>query len=311
MNGYVETVLGQVEVSRLGICQCHEHLLIEMGESYRVNPALFMDEPSKSAEDLLEYKRAGGGTLIDAQPPGCGRMILGLRQIAERTGVKIIASTGFHKRIFYPQNHRIFGMTEEEIASFFLEELTCGAEKTESKAGIIKTALDENGLDETAVRLFSAAAEAAKKTGKAMMIHIDPGSDPVELLTRLKEMGVNAGKLIFCHLDRACRDISVHEALAGQGCYLEYDTIAREKYHDDQTEAELIRHMVEQGYESRLLLSLDTTRERLKSYTPSGPGLSYLLRSFCGLLKKKGIGEDRLKEILIENPARVLAGNGN
>lgn len=306
-TGYVQTVMGQMDVQSLGICQCHEHLLIGMGESFRVNPALFMEDIQKSTRDVLEFRQAGGGALVDAQPPGCGRMIEGLLAISEKTGVPIVASTGFHKRIFYRKGHALSQLSEEALGEFFYRELTVGAGNTGIRAGIIKTALDENGLDEQAVRQFGAAARAQRKNGCALMIHIERGADPLLLYDFLSERGVYAEKMIFCHLDRACSDTAVHERLLRSGCYLEYDTIARENYHGDKKEASLIMGIVEKGLGSRLLLSLDTTAKRLKSYTPEGPGLSYLLSNFCRLLLQEGIGEQTLKEILIANPARVLA----
>ena len=54
--------------------------------------------------------------------------------------------------------------------------------------------------------------------------------------------------------------------VAGTGVYIEMDTIGRYKYHSDEEEVRLIRMLLDHGHEDRILLGLDTTRKRMKSY---------------------------------------------
>ena len=61
-------------------------------------------------------------------------------------------------------------------------------------------------------------------------------------------------------------DFGPHDAIAATGVYLDYDTIGRFKYHSDEEEVALLRHMCERGYTQRLLLSLDTTAQRMAAY---------------------------------------------
>ena len=56
----------------------------------------------------------------------------------------------------------------------------------------------------------------------------------------------------------------------------------------------------------QLLYSLDTTRERLKSYQPSAVGLDYILNTFNPLLEVFGISEDMVRKFSVTNPARML-----
>ena len=78
----VITVTGPVPEEELGFCQSHEHLFIAKGRSFEENPALWMDDISKIRQEAARYRRAGGGTLVDAQPVGCGRMCQNLRGIS-------------------------------------------------------------------------------------------------------------------------------------------------------------------------------------------------------------------------------------
>ncbi|MDD2957777.1 MAG: phosphotriesterase [Lachnospiraceae bacterium] len=312
----IVTVLGKISGEQLGFCQCHEHLLISKGKSYQVNPVLFMDEVDKSTEEVTSYRAAGGCSLVDAQPVGCGRMAEGLVSISKETGVHIIASTGFHKLSFYPEKHWIFGKSREQMREIFRQELLEGMyvdadqkepeQRIPNRAGQIKTALDTEGLTERYRTLFLAAADAAKETGAPVMIHVENGTDPRELLGLLLKEGVRAEQMIFCHMDRACKELSWHEEVASTGAYLEYDTIGRFKYHSDEREIEIIRHMCSQGYEDRLLFSLDTTRARLASYGGS-LGLVYLIDSFLPKMAAAGIPEEKAEQMIRRNSAKAFA----
>ena len=71
MGEFVRTVTGDVAPDTLGHCQCHEHIFLEMDRSYEVSPVLYMDDYDKSLAELREYRAAGGGTIVDAQPVLC------------------------------------------------------------------------------------------------------------------------------------------------------------------------------------------------------------------------------------------------
>lgn len=313
----IETVLGPVAPQALGHCQCHEHLLLAMGTSYSVNPALWFDEVDRSAREVARYGAAGGGAVVDAQPVGCGRMAAGLAEISRRTGVHIVASTGFHKLCFYPQDHWIRTMDQERLTRLFLKELQVGmyedgddgmpTKQTEHRAGIIKTALDRTPLEGRYGVLFQAAAQAALDSGRPMMVHIEAGSQPLALVRQLLSMGLPPHQLIFCHTDRAC-DKETRLALAKTGIWLEMDTIGRFRYHDDETERAILRELLDQGYEGQLLLSLDTTRQRLKTYTPDGVGLDYLFTTFLPSMESAGISEETIHQLTHSNPAAALHG---
>lgn len=314
--GKVMTVKGWIKTEELGFCQCHEHLMIRKGASCRSNRALCIDDFSKSKREVLRYKEKGGQSIIDAQPCGCNRMAAGLYGISEQTGVNIIASTGFHKLVFYSDNHWIHFLGEDKLTDIFISELVCGmfenldegmnSRQIPARAGIIKAALDRENLSMRYERLFYSVCCAAKETNVPLMIHIEPGSDPLGLLAYILCQGIEPGKIIFCHMDRAEPDLVIHEKLLEQGIFLEYDTIGRFKYHSDLEEVKIIRKMLDAGFEDQLLFSLDTTRERLKTYTADAVGLDYILSSFIPVMKENGISPRQIEKISYSNPVRLL-----
>ena len=312
----VMTVQGPVAPESLGFCQSHEHLMLTKGVSWEKNPVLLIDDVEKSTQEASRLINAGGGTIVDAQPGGCNRAEGALLAISRKTGLHIVASTGFHKLCFYPSGHWLYTKTEEEIFSVFYHELTEGMytniddrfhpDTISAKAGIVKMALDCEGLTPVYRKLFSAGAAASVKACVPVMVHIEQDADPLSLFHFLKAQGVMPQHMIFCHLDRAIQDLSIHKELLKEGVVLEYDTIGRFKYHSDMREIEIFLSMLEDGYESQLLFSLDTTRARLKSYDKNGVGLDYLLTTFVPLMKKNGITIEQIRKISHDNFVRVF-----
>lgn len=310
------SVCGPISPEELGFCQSHEHLALSRGRSWEIDPNLCIDDVEKSIQETLLYRQAGGMAILEAQPGGCNRMTEELVKISERSGIHIIASTGFHKLRFYYEDHWIFSRSQEELTDFFIRELTEGmftdadtifeGNQIQAKAGFIKTALDSCGLTPAYRRLFLAAADAARTAKRSVMIHVEKGSDPVALLDFLIQCGLSANRLIFCHLDRACPTPDTLLALLEKGSFLELDTIGRFKYHDDRTEARIFQDLIGNGYEDQLLFSLDTTRARMKSYTPGAIGLDYLLLVFLGRLRELGITEEQIRKFSHENVLRSL-----
>jgi phosphotriesterase-related protein len=312
-RGIITAVLGDIVPQDLGFCQSHEHLFIKPGCSGEINPALCIDDLDKSLAELEAYYRTGGRALVDAQPPFCGRDPAVLAELSKRSGVHIIASTGFHRTRYYSKDHRLLKADADVLTRFYLAELNEGmysegnhTGQSSSRAGQIKTALEAGTFDRLGEKLFSAAAAAAGESGCAVMIHVEKNADPAALADFLMKRGAAPSRLIFCHLDRAVGDLGIHREIARRGAYLEYDTIGRPKYHDDKRESAIILEMTEAGFAGQLLLSLDTTRARLAAYGGS-PGLSYILTNFIPLLKGRGITEEQIRMFFVKNPAKAFA----
>ena len=150
----VTTVLGGISPETLGFCQMHEHIMLRKGVPASLDPALMADDIEKSTQELSLLRAAGGCTVVDAQPIGCGRMAAELAEASRRSGITVIASTGFHVRRFYPSEHWLFDMTETDLEKLFCREITDGmyencdlvfsGEATKHRAGIVKAALEES-----------------------------------------------------------------------------------------------------------------------------------------------------------------------
>ena len=306
----IRTVTGDIDPAMLGWCQCHEHIFVADGPSRMISPALHMDDFGKSFAETRLYKAAGGASFVDAQPHGCGRLAASLKRVSEQSGVKIIACTGFHKTEFFEDIDWLNRQTEDSLARIYIHEVTTGMDEgtgLTARAGLIKCAAVP-GLQHASPlyeKLFAAVAIAALETGAPVFVHFDPGADAMPLVEYFRGYDIAPERLIFCHLDRARYDLGYHMDLAGVGVFLEYDTIHREKYHSDEQELKLIEAMVMMGRASNLLLGLDTTNRRLKSY--GAPfGLDDILTRFRYLLAQR-IGNDLVNGMMIDNPQKALS----
>jgi phosphotriesterase-related protein len=290
-------------------------LFIADGRSAELVPSLRLDDFDSTCAELELYKRHGGVSIADAQPVGCGRMADMQLKASEKTGVNILASTGFHKLVFYPDGHWLKTIDSDELAELFIDEINNGmyidcdiskpSRRVSARAGIMKTASDLEGPAGDYERIFSAAAEASVQTGAPILSHTEMGKGALEQIRLFTDHKVPTESIIICHLDRVLTDMSYLMEVASTGVYLELDTIGRYKYHSDEDEARFISKLVENGYEDRILLGLDTTRERMKSY--GGPiGLDYMFEIFFPLLESYGIGRGFISKFTISNPAKAF-----
>ena len=186
------------------------------------------------------------------------------------------------------------------------DELRNGCvENREVRPGAVKAAVGPEGLVGAAAERYRAAAEAAARAEVPLVVHTEKGLDGVRAVELACACGMPVHRVLICHADRQAADFAPHEAIADTGAMLEYDTIGRFKYHDDEAECRLILHMLERGHERQLLFSLDTTRERLSTYG-GAIGLNYILDVFLPMLAASGISEQTLRRITVDNPARVF-----
>lgn len=311
----IMTVANAIDSTDLGFCHSHEHLFIAGGQPEKINPSMKLDDFDKTVLELNLFKSNGGSGIVDAQPVGSGRMADFLLRASIAANVNIIASTGFLKPVFYPPEHWIHKMSERQLADLFTDEIKtgmfigCDAEypnvRIPAKAGVIKTASDSAGITGEYVKLFTSAAEASKSTGTPILSHTERGAAALEQFQFYNDNGVDTDSIILCHIDRNLKDFAYLMEIAQTGVFMELDTIGRFKYHSDEDEAGFIVKLVERGFEDKILLGLDTTRERMKNYG-GNLGLDYIKKVFIPLLKSYGLTDDIIDKFTIKNPAKAF-----
>ena len=306
----IMTVNGPIPASEMGFTHMHEHLYVADTPAAAKNPALRIDDEARSLEELMRFRQAGGRTIVDCQPVGAGRDIFALRRMGEAGGVHIVSVTGYHMPMFYPEGHWIFTECAEALRDRFLRELVEGVpgpEGARAFPGAVKAAIGRDGPEGRFGTCLRAAAGAAARAKTPLILHTECGAGAVEAAGICESEGLDPARLAVCHVDRQAADYAPHEAVARTGAYLEYDTIARHRYHDDASEVALIRHMLDRGHGRRLLMSLDTTAARMTAYG-GAPGLDYVLKRFVPMLAGAGVSGADIAAMTLENPRRLFKG---
>uniref|UniRef100_G1LUY4 N-acetyltaurine hydrolase n=1 Tax=Ailuropoda melanoleuca TaxID=9646 RepID=G1LUY4_AILME len=296
LSGKVQTVLGPVEPSKLGRTLTHEHLTMTFDCCYYPPPPcheatsqepIMMEnlfwiqknpyshkenlrlnqETEAVREELLYFKAKGGGAVVENTTVGISRDVKTLKWLAEETGVHIISGAGFYVGATHSPETR--AMSVEQLTDVLINEILRGADGTSIRCGVIGEIGCSWPLAESERKVLQATAHAQAQLGCPVIIH--PGrnpSAPFQIIRVLQEAGVDISKTVMSHIDR-------------------------------------VRLLVDEGYEDRILIAHDIhTKHRLMKY--GGHGYSHILTNIVPKMLLRGITENALDKILIENPKQWL-----
>ena len=141
----IQGVLGPIDTAELGQTLMHEHITCA-DWSMRMNFGARFFEFDQVAEiaagQLGKAKALGVRTVVDGTPVNLGRDIRLIREVARRTGLNFIASTGF----YYQEEPWLYFRDEEEIYDLLMGDCADGISGTGSKPGILKAGVGRGGL---------------------------------------------------------------------------------------------------------------------------------------------------------------------
>ena len=341
-TGLVQTVLGLVKPDELGVTTTHEHLLIDFLPTFQ--PSLSETDQAKALEPLTlenlgwarynpfrnrdnltlldesttiaeakRFKLAGGGTIVDATTYGIGRNPQALARISNATELHIVMGAGYYVGAVHPDG--MDQKTESELADEIIEQINVGVDDTDIKAGIIGEIGCSWPLTKNERKVLCAAASAQRKTGTSILIH--PGRDtaaPKEILSILSDAGADLTRVIIAHLDRTFSNITDILEIAETGCYLEYDLFGWETSFyplssldmlSDAQRINFIVQLIDNGYVSKIVLAHDICfKTAITKY--GGHGFAHILENIVPRMKEKGINQNEIDQMLIENPKKLL-----
>ncbi|MCQ6279309.1 phosphotriesterase [Bacillus sp. EB600] len=318
-SSVVRTVLGPVPAQELGVVLIHESLLsIVPGAEYA--PEIDMDR-SKIFEvlkrELTEFRRLGGGTIVDRTGMFYGRDVKLYETLSKTTGVHIITSTGLGPEPMLsgyfttPQTHPPTPWPAEQFADLFIKEVTEGIVvpriERSSTAGLVTSIASQSGITEVEISLFRGSAKAALATG--VPVSVQYGADAASDLEILLGEDIAPNRVIIGGLDRLDA-VQRREALAvaNRGAYVAFDHVGwstNDGYVNDEERAQLIIELFEAGFGGQVLISTNAVGVA-KGYEAKNPGFDYLLTKFVPILRKVGATDEQIRILLEENPQRVL-----
>jgi len=339
----IMTVLGPIAPEHMGITLMHEHLLsdatpwFQMPEeasqraiafgpvtidrlgALRNAPFLSHDncqllDERAATEEVMEFRKAGGQTVVDPTCAGIGRDGRALQRISRATGLNVIMGAGYYLEKAHPS--RVRKMSADDIADEIERDIRQGVEGVRSGIiGEIGTSGDFTAEEEKVLR---GAARAQARTGVPLEVHLDGWRrHGGRVLDVVAEEGGDLTRTILCHMNPSGEDVDYQVALARRGAWLEYDMVGMDFYYADQSaqspcdeeNARALGRLRDADLLDHVLISQDVfVKIQLLRY--GGTGYAHILQYFVPRLRRRGFTEDDITTLLIANPMRVFVGRG-
>lgn len=326
MTDTVQTVLGPVKISDMGRTLVHEHLYITI-PGWEFEPALadfdragFVTEAVGKVKALKEF---GVGTFVDPCPIELGRDVKLIAEVAEKSEMNIVCTTGFYFEEFgLPAYWR--HQDAEDIARHYIKEITEGIDGTSIRAGAIKVATGEE-VSHYERKFATAAAMAQVETGVPIITHTEKGCCGPDQQDIFADGGV---KMHHCLIGHSCGnpDPAYHKKIVDRGTYIGFDRIGYEMLQPDTLRADNLVKLIEAGHLDQILMSQDKfchlrgvkglpmTREEIAAVEElMEQGLfpapyTDIFNNFLPMLKERGVSDDDIDHILRANPQRFFSG---
>ena len=309
MSPRVMTVSGPIPPERIGFTLPHEHTGIQLWhvpdrwDYWELTPVELT-----LTDELSDFRRRGGSTLVDLTLPGVGRDPERLRQLATRTGVQIVMGCGWYRGAYYPAEARIDRRSVDDLAAELIAEFREGVSGTGVRPGIIgEIGTDNPWVSALEERVHRAAARASIATGMTISTHGVLSPVGAAQLRIFEEEGVDPGRVVIGHAD-SYPVLDHYLALLDRGANLEFDFLGHRFGEEEAAEprlVELIVELLERGYGSQLLLSQDVCHNS-QLRANGGFGYAYLQQHFLPTLRTAAVGEGEIAQMTIDNPRRIL-----
>jgi phosphotriesterase-related protein len=350
----VMTVLGPVTPESLGATSMHDHVLADLGFFRRLpdeHMAVGLDpaapirvgnlawlrgegqngycrdnwdlaDVAMMTREVAHFAGRGGGAILEASVPGIRANPLGLKRIAARTGVHIMAGTGLYREETWPAWAR--RLTADGLRHHLRREIREGIEGTGVRAGHIKMAIARGSPRE--FRMVRAAVSVAMETGLPLTVHTSsftPLKTRRRLLAMLLGEGLEPARLVLCHVQYSfgagvpgrrgpCLDWA--KEVLGHGANTCVDLFGIPTDNEtmnalacsDAAKALAIADLVAVGHADRLVVGCDVF-QRIMLRRFGGYGYARILDFLPSALRALGVGQVDIDRILVANPARLLA----
>ncbi len=309
----IKTVLGEIDKSISGNILIHEHIrcvsndmLAAFGEKW-LNSEKLENYAVKILKLLKETYNVV--TFVDGTPIDLGRDAGLLKRVSEKSGVNIVASTGFY---YYP-SMLTCRRSAETLAEIFLYECENGLDGTDIKPGALKCAVD-GILTKDAEKRLEALSIVQSKTGLPLYLHCSHNDDIAKNVMDIFERNnVNPSKTVFGHASRRV-NADYLKTILNEGYYISIDQSWPGS--EEKIAAEVYK-LCEMGYAKQLLFSHDQLLYNDFAASSNNTGLdfpesahlerfSFLYELLVSQFKSVGISKENCENFLKNNPGELL-----
>jgi len=321
----VETARGPVDADQLGVTLMHEHVFTLTADVQQNYPGEWGSEDERVADAVAKLQKAydaGVRTIVDPTVVGLGRYVPRIARLAEQVPLNIVVATGlytyddvpffFHYR--GPALSAVLGTdVPDPMVDLFVGDIRDGVAGTSVKAGMLKCAIDHQGLTPGVERTMRAVAKAQLQTGVPVTVHTHPGSRTGLEVKRVlcDEEGVDPGRVVLGHSGDST-DVDHLSELADAGFVLGMDRFGINLETTFEARADTLVEMVRRGYAERMVLSQDAScyidwiEPDVLAFLPQWH-YTHLFEDVFPYVLDKGVEQAHLDTMLVEVPRRLLA----
>jgi phosphotriesterase-related protein len=312
----VESVNGPIDLEELGLTLIHEHFRAT-DEAARFQFPHLYDEQAEwdvALSDANAVKGHGVRTVVEPSAMYLNRDARFSKRVADESGVQVILATGVYTYDHLPQV--LMNRTEDEIAEIFVHDIENGIQGTDIKAAFLKCSADEPGVTPNVEKIHRAAARASNQTGRPILAHSHPKSETGLAQMRVfEDEGVDPAKVQVAHTGDT-DDLDYIERLLDTGCWIGMDRYGLDIFLPTEKRNATVLALLERGYAERMFLSQDfcssidwfpvEVQEYLKANEVPDWSMTFLFETVIPELKQRGMSDDDLNQMMVENPKRWL-----
>lgn len=298
----IQTVLGPIASSELGVVMSHEHLSVDLSSVRGDDDSSFTCSGLVLSE-MERLRSAGADSVIEVSCIDMGRDVLALQEISRRSGLNIVCATGFYLEQYHPS--WLADATVEKIEEVLASEFSEGVGETGVRPGVIgEIAGEQNEITDSERRVMVASAHVAAQVGCAVTTHCQLGQMALEQAELLVEAGMRPEKVVLGHLDLA-DDLDYYRRVLATGVNIGFDTCGKVAYLTDERRAANLAVLASEGYAGQIVLSADISRQ---SYMHSKGGFGYtaVLDRVLPMARELGLADGAAQAMLVDNPERIF-----
>ena len=282
----------------------------------------FVADEQTAIDEAMEFRYLGGGTLVELTSIGIRRDPLAMARVSHVTGLNVVMGGGWYMKLYHPDD--MDSLTLEDMTDEIVRDITVGVGDTGIRSGIIgEIGIEGAPITGNEVKSIRASGRASRATGAPITFHRGgQGREKLDVIGILDEEGTDLSRVIFGHSDSLASDMGLMLEMFGHGVYIEFDLMGRVgvplRYAPDGDDlrsfmssagtaavAEAIPKLIDAGYLDRILLSQDVSAKmQLKKY--GGTGYTFIMEKFLPELRSRGVSEEHIRTMMVENPKRVL-----